>query len=1792
MDVTFTNILEGARQYFQGIPTGTNGGPNYQNPEEPKHHQDETRNHQDVQAPSTSYWPPHPPREPPRPPTRESTPQRPPSHHTETSHAQYPQMHHPEQRLTYPQGYQEQHKLQQMNPVQNQQTHQSAAKSSAFQYPRHSRDASNYQQYQPQNIHNSYYHPATSQTQSSRPQTLPQRVPTSKSIESTITYSQYNQTSRPPSSAYSYTQNRAFYPVANQIKPNDNKNQIIQNYNYAQSQSNNEMYYKTNYTPNTSVAYNQELRGLEPRYTQEIRTNSRSNHEVIKNGNVQASTSSSSSVPRSLPPTSTNYSYYQNTSTISTTTTTTASTNQTLKQSTSNNLLPQNSYQNTAKFYYNNTTQTTTQTTHTVSTESESTNAFSTKHKRESPLDLSVKTVRTMADSTLDETDHDKSKYFSLINHNQVSHNYPTYNAYTETFNRSFNQISSQPPTASVPKMDFHPNFNVSSLTNNYQNYKGGQRSKVLPSNQQALPVASTSSTYPIKGTTYRLPETSNTKNAKPGTSNLPRIDFPPPGYGHKTSALYPSHNQDIQKKRQADTAPFLISSKIPKVESWRQTIDQQIEQKLSLCKQSQQISKNSTSTSKSPMVNGSFSSVESKDSYLNMRPHYINSIPQPINNQYHITNLNNKPYIPPSSHNQYPYDHRQYAYMQNNVQQFNLANLPSKSNGGAADKRVLSLLRNSIETKGVKEAQRKMGQENCKSFENPADVQHPSTHVTAPLQPKPSFVSRQNVSPFTPNSIPDVNTAQLYSKLHVPKAVDSINYEINKNNKQLSETVLTDPQNPNADLDGLAAFLAARIRTKAELKQVSQSNNSLEQKDFIVNSEIDNQERIKTEAPIFMSKLYKDGMQQPRKRLFSRTDEDENLMTKGVPRRDKSGLRSSSETSVFDFPDSGSDGEMPVLEIQSLGAMRRDRKSSIKTVGENPKENIEIQSPPELAPEDDIFLQTCDSFMDQLKQGIGKKRGRRKKVVEPDVLAKLESVAKGKPADEEINKIKIKEEILEINDNEKIFSEQIEIFADETKIKKEQINLDKSESDSENETIKQLSNKLKSKNKENISKEIKKETPEKNIVDLVAIVIKSPKKPTFGDGSAFYPGWEQEVYKYKKSLRMPPSLIQVTRPPQSMRLSTSLPDLDPCPNSPTSSIQTEMEDIKSKTLTKVKTEPIDSDDESSCSINLFSNKNNYDSEGSCSIKSLPNPTKDSILDRLLQKCGTKKRRKYKRKNQEEQGPKIIPKAETEMELLPTPSLEIKRNEKVIKTEAPPLGFRKSTIENFKDAFLNRASNIVGINEQFTTLVFKSRTRKETRAMKQRATIKEVFGEDRPASAPPITFVNDDVEVKIEIKEEPEDRDNNLELVDTKKTLKNKLLNRSKDKSSLLKTIVDRKVKTELLEDDSLSLDDQGPKSQSPSIASDIETKSETPSLDGEDSNGFVRKRGKISKMRRKFSSGFDYIRKKKKQIKKESGEVDTTPKRKRRENSLKASPESVQDIQKEIKTWVLNKGIGETHLHRSARLGYTDIAAYCLEKMQCSPNPKDNAGYTPLHEACSKGHLDIAKLLLLFGANVSDSAKGGIRPLHEAVENGFVEIVRLLLSYGADPKLATYAGLTPLSLANDDATIEILTNHLNDIEGKLEIPWIFAGPASCFDPKENGYDVLASPPTADPLSDEEDIDIEVSEALLPNLYTLRGEAQNDRWVLLQDLSNFLKIKSREALLKQLCPPPAAGVPANYKSVLRELKMADFMEQAHCCQFLNASEKINGRASKIALVKYTDKVKQLLNVEEITITAR
>ena len=61
----------------------------------------------------------------------------------------------------------------------------------------------------------------------------------------------------------------------------------------------------------------------------------------------------------------------------------------------------------------------------------------------------------------------------------------------------------------------------------------------------------------------------------------------------------------------------------------------------------------------------------------------------------------------------------------------------------------------------------------------------------------------------------------------------------------------------------------------------------------------------------------------------------------------------------------------------------------------------------------------------------------------------------------------------------------------------------------------------------------------------------------------------------------------------------------------------------------------------------------------------------------------------------------------------------------------------------------------------------------------------------------------------------------------------------------------------------------------------------------------------------------------------------------------------------------------------------------------------KDQHGQTPLYWALKNGHQEIAKLLLVSGADIEAENKDGKTPLHLALQAGHLETVKLLLERG-----------------------------------------------------------------------------------------------------------------------------------------------------------------------------------------------
>jgi ankyrin repeat protein len=118
------------------------------------------------------------------------------------------------------------------------------------------------------------------------------------------------------------------------------------------------------------------------------------------------------------------------------------------------------------------------------------------------------------------------------------------------------------------------------------------------------------------------------------------------------------------------------------------------------------------------------------------------------------------------------------------------------------------------------------------------------------------------------------------------------------------------------------------------------------------------------------------------------------------------------------------------------------------------------------------------------------------------------------------------------------------------------------------------------------------------------------------------------------------------------------------------------------------------------------------------------------------------------------------------------------------------------------------------------------------------------------------------------------------------------------------------------------------------------------------------------------------------------------------------------------------------TPLYYAAMYGYTEIAAYLLDKGAYVDGWYDEYQFgfeTPLHYAAENGHVQMVKLLLTYGARV-DAQYLGQTPLHSAVHNGYLDIAQVLIDHGASIDACDEEGYTPLYLAVQSGYREIVS--------------------------------------------------------------------------------------------------------------------------------------------------------------------
>lgn len=105
--------------------------------------------------------------------------------------------------------------------------------------------------------------------------------------------------------------------------------------------------------------------------------------------------------------------------------------------------------------------------------------------------------------------------------------------------------------------------------------------------------------------------------------------------------------------------------------------------------------------------------------------------------------------------------------------------------------------------------------------------------------------------------------------------------------------------------------------------------------------------------------------------------------------------------------------------------------------------------------------------------------------------------------------------------------------------------------------------------------------------------------------------------------------------------------------------------------------------------------------------------------------------------------------------------------------------------------------------------------------------------------------------------------------------------------------------------------------------------------------------------------------------------------------------------------------------LHIAIKFDHLDVAKLLL-MYGADPNIADSGNCTPLHWAAVKGFHGGAQLLLENKAdpNIQDLAKS--TALHEAVRKGNIAMMRLLLEKNADPNIPDIAGETAYQIASE----------------------------------------------------------------------------------------------------------------------------------------------------------------------------
>lgn len=127
--------------------------------------------------------------------------------------------------------------------------------------------------------------------------------------------------------------------------------------------------------------------------------------------------------------------------------------------------------------------------------------------------------------------------------------------------------------------------------------------------------------------------------------------------------------------------------------------------------------------------------------------------------------------------------------------------------------------------------------------------------------------------------------------------------------------------------------------------------------------------------------------------------------------------------------------------------------------------------------------------------------------------------------------------------------------------------------------------------------------------------------------------------------------------------------------------------------------------------------------------------------------------------------------------------------------------------------------------------------------------------------------------------------------------------------------------------------------------------------------------------------------------------------------------------------TALLLKYTDDLNLFEASAAGKFDVVAHLLYSHPDAVNEYAEDGFTPLGLACYFGQFEVARYLVLKGAEVNLPSNNGFNvfPIHSATAGNYTDIARMLVENGANVNVKQQAGATPLHSAAQNGNLDLL---------------------------------------------------------------------------------------------------------------------------------------------------------------------